>query len=174
MPKLSAGLLLYRVTQTNIVEVLIVHPGGPFWAKKDDGAWSIPKGEYTEELDAYETALREFHEELGSSPPGVASIDLGEIRQSSGKRLHVWAMEGDLDASRITSNTFEMEWPPKSDKTATFPEVDRAAWVPIAVARRMLLKGHVDFLPLLLDFLRGTGRDQISEGVEAPPQSSLF
>jgi predicted NUDIX family NTP pyrophosphohydrolase len=175
MPKPSAGILLFRLSKNNVVEVLIVHPGGPFWAKKDDGAWSIPKGEYLDGEDAYEAALREFREELGSDVPRDSRFDLGELKQSSGKRLHVWATEGDLDSSATTSNLFEMEWPPKSGKTATFPEVDRAAWESIAVAKRKLLKGQVEFLANLMDAL-GQGGVDLNEGVDdsSPSQSDLF
>src|SRR5580704_17313478 len=108
MPKLSAGLLLYRKTDEQTVEVLLVHPGGPFWSKRDDGAWSIPKGEYEPSDDPWEAARREFEEELGSPPPSAERIDLGEARQASGKRVHAWGVEGELDTSQIRSNTFSM------------------------------------------------------------------
>ena len=176
MSKLSAGILLFKVSDNDVLEVLIVHPGGPFWAKKDEAAWSIPKGEYPEGEDAYEAAHREFREELGMDAPSRSSIDLGEIKQSSGKRIRVWAIEGDLDASKIESNTFAMEWPPKSGQSAEFPEVDRASWEPIAVARRKVHKGQVDFLSRLTEALRNEGRVGVNEGtdVEPSPQSSLF
>jgi predicted NUDIX family NTP pyrophosphohydrolase len=167
MPKLSAGILLFRNNERDVVEVLIVHPGGPFWVKKDDGTWSIPKGEYSEGDDAYHAAVREFREELGSEVPSGPSIDLGEIKQASGKRIHVWAIEGDLDASTIVSNTFEMEWPPKSGKTAEFPEVDRAAWVSIAVASRKLLKGQVEFLTHLVNALKRDRSFNFGEDVDS-------
>jgi predicted NUDIX family NTP pyrophosphohydrolase len=166
MPKLSAGILLFRISKSDVVEVLIVHPGGPFWANKDDGAWSIPKGEYLEGDDLRDAALREFHEELGSNVPSGTRLDLGELKQPSGKRIHVWAIEGDLDASAIVSNSFEMEWPPKSGKTSEFPEVDRAAWVSIPVASRKLLKGQCDFLPRLMDILGRDDRSKLAEGVD--------
>jgi predicted NUDIX family NTP pyrophosphohydrolase len=176
MSKLSAGILLFKVTDNDVLEVLIAHPGGPFWAKKDEAAWSIPKGEYLEGEDAYEAAHREFREELGMDAPSRSSIDLGEIKQSGGKRIRVWAIEGDVDASKIESNAFEMEWPPKSGESAYFPEVDRAAWEPMAVARRKLHKGQVDFLSRLTEALRNEGRIGVSEGTddEPSPQSSLF
>jgi predicted NUDIX family NTP pyrophosphohydrolase len=164
MPKLSAGILLFRTNKSDELEVLIAHPGGPFWAKKDDGAWSIPKGEYVEGDDAYAAAVREFQEELGSELPSGSSLDLGELQQPSGKRIHVWAIEGDLDTSTVVSNSFEMEWPPKSGKTTQFPEVDRAAWVNIAVARRKLLKGQVEFLTRLLDVLSRNDDSNICDG----------
>ena len=166
MPKLSAGILLFKISKSDVMEVLLVHPGGPFWAKKDDGAWSVPKGEYTEGDNAYDAAVREFREELGSEVPSGSRFDLGELKQPSGKRIHAWAVEGDLDASTIVSNSFEMEWPPKSGKTSEFPEVDRAAWVNIAVARRKLHKGQAEFLTHLMDALRRDGRSDISEGVD--------
>jgi predicted NUDIX family NTP pyrophosphohydrolase len=176
MSKLSAGILLFRVSDSDVLEVLIVHPGGPFWAKKDEAAWSIPKGEYLEGEDAYQAARREFREELGTDAPPRSSIDLGEIKQSSGKRIRVWAIEGDLDSSKIESNTFAIEWPPKSGESADFPEVDRAAWEPIAVARRKVHKGQVDFLSRLTGALRHEGRVGVSEGTDDEPssQSSLF
>lgn len=152
MPKRSAGLLVYRRTGDD-PEILLVHPGGPFWAKKDEGAWSTPKGEIDDPgEDPLAVAVREFEEELGASPPDVSdAIALGELRQPSGKVVSAWAVEGDLDVSHITSNTFEMEWPPRSGRTQSFPEVDRAAWFGIDEARRKLLKGQVAFLDRLLE-----------------------
>src|SRR5918993_854386 len=128
MPKRSAGLLVYRPSDDGL-EVLLVHPGGPFWARKDDGAWSIPKGEYEPSEDPLEVALREFEEELGAEPPdSTDALPLGELRQPSGKVVSAWAVEGDLDVSDVRSNLFEMEWPPRSGRTQEFPEVDRAGW----------------------------------------------
>ena len=152
MPKLSAGLLLYR-TEGGIVEVLIGHPGGPFWARKDDGAWSIPKGEYTEDEDPWHAARREFAEELGMPPPTGPRIDLGTLRQPSGKRLTVFAVRATLDISEAESNTFELEWPKGSGNLRTFPEIDRVGWFPVESARTKLLKGHVPFLDRLLSGL---------------------
>jgi predicted NUDIX family NTP pyrophosphohydrolase len=149
MPKLSAGVLLYRV-RDGVVEVLIVHPGGPFWARKDDGAWSIPKGEYTETEDPWAVALREFSEELGlSAPPGLR-IDFGRLKQPSGKVVTVFGVRGDLDVTDARSNTFELEWPKGSGKLREFPEVDRAGWFPVAQARTKLLKGQRAFLDRLM------------------------
>jgi len=145
----SAGLLLYRVTDEGVVEVLLVHPGGPFWARKDDGVWSIPKGEYEPSDDALATARREFREEVGLDPPPGEPTPLGERRQPSGKWVTVWALAGDLDVTLATSNTFEMEWPRGSGAVREFPEVDRVEWMPLAVARRKLLKGQVPFLDAL-------------------------
>jgi predicted NUDIX family NTP pyrophosphohydrolase len=153
MPKLSAGLLVYRWVDGE-PEVLLVHPGGPFWAKKDDGAWSLPKGEYEPGEDPLEVAIREFREELGTEPPdGGAAAPLDELRQPSGKRVTAWAVEGDVDVSDVRSNTFEMEWPPRSGRTAEFPEVDRAGWFGLDAARRKLLRGQVAFLDRLSNLL---------------------
>lgn len=143
MAKHSAGILMFRRSST--LEVLLVHPGGPFWAKKDLGAWFIPKGEVNEGEDELAAAKREFHEETGL----VASeplIPLGSITQKGGKIVTVWAFEGDCDPSKCKSNTFEMEWPPKSGKKQTFPEVDRAEFFAIEEARRKILPSQ---LPLL-------------------------
>jgi predicted NUDIX family NTP pyrophosphohydrolase len=148
MPKRSAGLLVHR-SGARGVEVLIVHPGGPLWARKDDGVWSIPKGEYTDE-DPEATALREFAEELGQPPPPGKLMALGELKQPSGKLVTVFAAAGDLDADHISSNTFEMEWPPKSGTMQRFPEVDRAMWATIDEAKVKLTKGQRPFLDRLL------------------------
>jgi predicted NUDIX family NTP pyrophosphohydrolase len=149
MPKRSAGLLVYRRVDGE-PEVLLVHPGGPFWAKKDDGAWSLPKGEYQPDEDPLEVALREFREELGSEPPDPGETTfLGELSQPSGKRVLAWAVPGDLDVGTVRSNTFTMEWPPRSGRTGEFPEVDRAAWFDLETARRKLLRGQVGFLDRL-------------------------
>lgn len=146
MSKLSAGLLLYRQVGV-VVEVLLVHPGGPFWAKEDEGAWSVPKGEYRAGEDPLEVAIREFGEELGvESPNAGEALFLGELRQPSGKLVSVWALECDLDVTDVRSNTFEIEWPPRSGRTAEFPEVDRAAWFDLNTAQRKLHKGQVPFL----------------------------
>ncbi|MGB3483758.1 MAG: NUDIX domain-containing protein [Mycobacterium sp.] len=152
MPKLSAGLLLYR-TGVDGIEVLIAHPGGPFWAKKDDGAWSIPKGEYADGDDPWQAARREFAEELGLEPPDGPRVELGEVKQSGGKVVTVFAVGADLDVTGSQSNTFEMEWPPKSGLLQAFPEIDRVAWVPVETARTKLLKGQVPFVDRLLDEL---------------------
>jgi predicted NUDIX family NTP pyrophosphohydrolase len=155
VPKLSAGLLVYRRTAGG-VEVLLVHPGGPFWAKKDDGAWSVPKGEYGPGEDPFEVALREFEEELGSAPPDPADArSLGELRQPSGKVVTAWAVEGDVDVRDVRSNTFEMEWPPRSGRTQEFPEVDRAGWFGAGEARRKLLRGQLGFVDRLEKQLAG-------------------
>jgi predicted NUDIX family NTP pyrophosphohydrolase len=148
MPKTSAGLLLFRRTDGEL-EVLLVHPGGPYWRNKDDGAWSVPKGEYEPGEDPPEVARREFEEELGVAPPDGAGEPLGEIRQSGGKIVTAWAHEGDLDVDTMRSNTFEMEWPPRSGRMQEFPEVDQAAWFSIDEARWKLNRGQLPFLDRL-------------------------
>jgi predicted NUDIX family NTP pyrophosphohydrolase len=147
-------VLLYRL-RSGGVEVLVGHMGGPFWARKDDRAWSIPKGEYGDGEEPLAVARREFEEELGSPVPADELAPLGEVRQSSGKRLTVWAGEGDLDAATCRSNTFELEWPPRSGRVQEFPEIDRAAWLPIDQARAKLVPGQVAFLDRLLERLSG-------------------
>lgn len=149
MPKLSAGLLLHR-TRAGVVEVLIAHPGGPFWARKDDGAWSIPKGEYDEGDDAWLAAQREFAEELGLPAPAGPRLDLGPAKQPSGKVVTAFTVRGDLDITDARSNTFEMEWPRGSGRMREFPEVDRVGWFPVAQARDKLLKGQRIFLDRLM------------------------
>jgi len=153
MPKLSAGVLVYRRRDRGL-EVLLVHPGGPYWAKKDDGAWSIPKGEYEPDEDPLEVALREFEEEIGKTPPDPTdAVWLGELRQPSGKIVSAWAVEGDVDVSDVHSNTFEVEWPPRSGRTQEFPEVDRAGWFGLEEARPKLLRGQLGFIDRLLERL---------------------
>ncbi|BBZ72445.1 NUDIX domain-containing protein [Mycobacterium paraseoulense] len=149
MPKLSAGVLLYR-TREGVVEVLIAHPGGPFWARKDNGAWSIPKGEYTDGEDPWAAAQREFSEELGVSAPAGTRLDLGQLKQSGGKVVTAFAVHADLDVSDARSNTFELEWPRGSGTMREFPEVDRVGWFSVAEARVKLLKGQLDFLDRLM------------------------
>ncbi|HUN85853.1 MAG TPA: NUDIX domain-containing protein [Terracidiphilus sp.] len=148
MAKRSAGILLYRRREKEI-EVFLVHPGGPFWMKKDTGAWSIPKGEYAEGDDPLEAAKREFREETGFEPPASAVHELSEVKLASGKVVRAWSLEGDCDAEQIASNTFAMEWPPKSGKMQEFPEVDRAAWFPLAVARNKINVAQRVFLDRL-------------------------
>jgi predicted NUDIX family NTP pyrophosphohydrolase len=142
--KESAGLLLFRDANGQR-EVLLAHPGGPFWAKKDTGAWTIPKGEVGPAEDPLAAALREFEEETGVRPKGDA-IALPPRRQPSGKVVHAWAMRGDLDPATVRSNRFEMEWPPRSGRRQEFPEIDRAAWFSLAEAREKILKGQAPFL----------------------------
>ena len=150
MPRTSAGLLLHRRGPDGGIEVLIGHMGGPFWARKDAGAWSIPKGEHGPDEEPRDVALREFAEELGAPAPVTDLVPLGEVRQSGGKRLTVWAAEGDFDAAGAVSNTFSLEWPPRSGRVQEFPEIDRAAWTPLDEARVKLVKGQVPLLDRLL------------------------
>ncbi|HKA01086.1 MAG TPA: NUDIX domain-containing protein [Candidatus Solibacter sp.] len=147
--KTSAGILMYRDTPAGR-GVLLVHPGGPFWAKKDDGAWSIPKGEFSEGEDPLTAARREFAEELGAAVDGEF-VALPVIRQKGGKVVHAWAVRGEFDVAKLKSNTFEMEWPPKSRTMRSFPEVDRAAWFDLDTARRKILPSQ----SALLDGLPG-------------------
>jgi predicted NUDIX family NTP pyrophosphohydrolase len=146
--KRSAGILLYRLTDDG-PEVLLVHPGGPFWARKDEGAWSIPKGEHGDGEDPQACARREFEEETGTALPPGALADLGTVRQKGGKVVAAWAAAGDLDPEAIHSNTFEMEWPPRSGRTQAFPEVDRAGWFGLDAARAKLNPGQAPFLDRL-------------------------
>jgi predicted NUDIX family NTP pyrophosphohydrolase len=150
--KTSAGILLYRRGETGL-EVLIAHMGGPFWERKDAGAWSIPKGEMKEGEDTFAVAAREFAEELGSAPPSGPYLELGEIMQANRKRVVVFAAEGDLDTTSVRSNTFEMEWPKGSGRVREFPEIDRAAWVSLELACEKLIPAQVEFLKRLEDAL---------------------
>jgi predicted NUDIX family NTP pyrophosphohydrolase len=151
----SAGLLMYRVRDGNL-EVLLIHPGGPFWSRKDAGAWSIPKGEFGDDEDALVAAKREFVEETGFAL-GETFAALEPIRQSGGKLVHAWAFEGDCDPARIVSNTFEIEYPPKSGRVQTFPEADKAAWFDLAEARRRINPAQVPFLDELAGALQRAG-----------------
>jgi predicted NUDIX family NTP pyrophosphohydrolase len=146
VPKKSAGLLLYR--RRDRLEVLLVHPGGPLWAKKDDGAWSIPKGEIGDDEDPLAAARREFEEELGS-PVSGEFVKLSPIRQASGKWVYAWALESDFDTRAFISGPFEMEWPPRSGRTQSFPEVDRAAWFAIDDAKRKINPAQISLLDQL-------------------------
>jgi predicted NUDIX family NTP pyrophosphohydrolase len=156
MPKLSAGLLLYRVVD-GFVEVLIAHPGGPFWAKKDEGGWSIPKGEYAEDDDPWLAAKREFSEELGKQPPDGPRIDLPPLKQPSGKIITAFAVCGDLDLNGTISNTFALEWPKGSGNVREYPEIDRVGWFGVPEARSKLLKGQRPLLDQLLDAVEDGG-----------------
>jgi predicted NUDIX family NTP pyrophosphohydrolase len=153
--KRSAGILLYR-HRAGGVEVLLVHPGGPLWAKKDLGAWSVPKGEYADPEEPQACALRELGEELGPAAPALATgdlIELGSIRQKSGKTVECWAAEADFDPSDLRSNCFEMEWPPRSGQRREFPEVDRAEWLGPEVARDKINPAQAAFIDRLLERL---------------------
>jgi len=149
MAKRSAGLLMYRWCHGRL-EVLLVHPGGPFFRRKDAGAWSIPKGELGEAEAALEAAQREFQEELGLEAAGPF-VDLGQIRQRGGKRVQAWAMEGDCDPNAVESQTFEMEWPPRSGQTQRFPEVDQVAFFGLTTARDKIHPNQAAFLDRLLE-----------------------
>jgi predicted NUDIX family NTP pyrophosphohydrolase len=143
----SAGILLYRQGEgAPEPEVLLVHPGGPFWASKDLGVWSIPKGEYGEREDPLAAARREFEEELGTPPPDGPVHDLGEVRQKSGKLVRAFALAGDLDPAAIKSNTLTLEWPPRSGRQQAFPEVDRAAWFTLEEARERLVPAQAELI----------------------------
>ncbi len=152
MPKKSAGILMYR-SQKDVLEILLVHPGGPFWTKKDIGSWSIPKGEYTDTEDPFTVAKREFEEETSFQVDGDFT-PLTPLEQPSGKVVSAWTVEGDCDASKIKSNTFLMEWPPRSGRKQEFPEVDRAEWFTIDTAKKKLLKGQVGFIEELCKLLK--------------------
>lgn len=147
MPINSAGILMYR-RSGDAVEVLLVHPGGPFWQTRDQGAWSLPKGEYDDREDAEAAARREFKEELGAEAVGPLR-SLGQVRQRAGKIVQGYAMEGDLDASAVRSNDVAMEWPPRSGRTVYFPEIDRAAWFALPLAREKILASQRPFLDRL-------------------------
>ena len=152
MVKRSAGLLLHR-RRDGALEVLLGHPGGPLFARKDDGVWTIPKGEYTAEEDPLAAAYREFTEEIGVAPPDGEPVHLGETRQSNGKIATVWALEGDLDVTEIVCNLFEMEWPPRSGHLQSFPELDRAAWFDLPTARTKAFASQGPFFDRLLAHL---------------------
>jgi len=171
MKKLSAGLIVYRQAG-NGIEVLIAHMGSPWWAKKDAGAWSIPKGEYQEGDDPLANARREFKEELGQEPPAGELLELGTIEQKNYKTVIAWAIEADLDVSHVTSNTRAIEWPPRSGKMQEFSEIDRAAYLPLNVAAQKLIPAQVELLERLARKL-GTGMRRPEEPVK-PFQPSLF
>ena len=148
----SAGLLLYRLRDGK-PEVLLVHPGGPFWQKRDEGVWSIPKGEIEADENGLDVARREFQEELGVPAPDAEFTALGAVRQTGGKIVHAWAAPGDVDVTRVTSNTVELEWPPRSRRMQRFPEVDRAAWYDLDAARRKVLAAQRSFIDRLEELL---------------------
>ena len=148
MPKQAAGILLYRRGQSGL-EVLLAHPGGPLWARKDAGAWTLPKGQFTGGELPLDAAKREFGEEMGTAPSGDFR-PLGTVKQPSGKIIHAWAAESDFEVRTVKSNLFTMEWPPKSGRNGEFPEVDRAGWFSIEEARHKIIKGQAPFLERLL------------------------
>jgi predicted NUDIX family NTP pyrophosphohydrolase len=180
LPRKSAGLLLFRNATGALgsIEVLLAHPGGPYWAKKDDGAWSIPKGEIADDEEPLAAARREFEEEMGHPADGEF-LPLEPLKQPSGKLVLAWAVGCDFDPSTLESNMFSMEWPPKSGLQAQFPEVDRARWFPIDVAKQKILKGQAPFIDQLLakvkDTLQDTTRDaRPAKARTATRQRSLF
>ena len=150
-PRRSAGLLLYRRAADGGIEVLLAHPGGPIWAKRDEGAWTVPKGEFHDGEEAWAVAQREFEEETGHPPPGGDPVELGEIRQKGGKLVEAWALEGDLDPATASSNTFPLEWPPRSGRWMTVPEIDRVDWFAPDAARRRIKDTQIPFIDRLLD-----------------------
>ena len=153
MAKQSAGILLYRETNGQI-EILLGHPGGPLWARKDDSAWTIPKGQFGDDESPLAAARREFEEEMGVPAEGEF-LSLGAIKQPSGKVVHAWAARSDFDTTKVKSNLFSLEWPPRSGRHQEFPEIDRAAWFPVEVARRKILKGQAPFIDRLLQATNG-------------------
>jgi predicted NUDIX family NTP pyrophosphohydrolase len=155
MVKKSAGLMLYReLSAASAIEVLLVHPGGPFWRNKDAGAWTIPKGEFDESEEPLAAAKREFKEELGAPAPNGDYLSLGSIKQKGGKTVHAWAVKGDFEPENLASNTFTCEWPPRSRRMQEFPEVDRAEWFTPELAKRKILPAQVPLIEELLEILR--------------------
>jgi predicted NUDIX family NTP pyrophosphohydrolase len=180
MPKQSAALLLYKISEGKGLEVLVAHMGGPFWEKKNARAWSIPKGEYEEGEEPRLAAFREFEEEIGSAPPSGNLIELGPKRQPSGKVITTYAIEGEFDASAARSNTFQMEWPKDSGKMQDFPEIDRAEWMTLAKASEMLVKGQVPIIEALAERLEASGipsetiRGSHPSGVSSNPDTETL
>lgn len=146
---------MYRLAPGGAVEVLLAHPGGPYWVRKDTGAWTVPKGEYQEGEDGLACAKREFQEETGLAPSSGPFAPLGEVRLKSGKRIAAWAFEGDMDPAQLESNLFELEWPPKSGQLQQFPEVDRIGWFGLDAARAKLLAAQLPFIDRLVQALFG-------------------
>ncbi|MDQ0402400.1 NUDIX domain-containing protein [Streptomyces sp. NBC_01723] len=147
----SAGLLLHRRGPGGGLQVLLGHMGGPFYARRETGAWTVPKGEYDPAEPAWDAARREFQEELGLPPPDGAAVPLGEVRQAGGKVVTVWAVEADLDPATVVPGTFRMEWPPRSGRTQEFPELDRVAWFPVERAREVIVTAQAAFLDRLAE-----------------------
>ena len=156
----SAGLLLYRRAENGAIEVLLGHMGGPFWSRKDEAAWSIPKGQCEQGEAAIDAARREFEEEIGRPPPDGEEVALGDVRQSGGRKVvEAWAIEGDMDVTKIESTPFEMEWPPRSGKLREFPEFDRARWFEIEAARPRIVKAQAAFLDRLVELVEPVASD---------------
>jgi predicted NUDIX family NTP pyrophosphohydrolase len=167
MPKQSAGLLMFR-RRAGELEVFLVHPGGPFWAKKDAGAWSIPKGEYDEGEEPLMAARREFGEETGFAIPSVEEggfLALGSVKQAGGKVVTAWGFEGECDPAALVSNLCRIEWPPRSGRFQEFPEADRGEWFPLAEAQERILKGQLPFLARLEEHMRGAATDRDGSGI---------
>jgi predicted NUDIX family NTP pyrophosphohydrolase len=153
MFRVSAGLVMHRIDDGNL-QVLLAHPGGPFFQNKDEGAWSIPKGAVdAHDNDEWAAAQREFNEEMGQQVPAGSAVDLGVFRQNRAKEIHIWALEGDMDAAQCSSNKFELEWPPKSGRVQAFPEIDRAAWFDLDVAPNKVVAGQQQVLDALGEYL---------------------
>jgi predicted NUDIX family NTP pyrophosphohydrolase len=172
MQRKSAGILLFRES-SGYLEVLLVHPGGPFWAKKDEGAWSIPKGEFDDGEDPLAAAKRELTEETGLTLVDEP-MPLGALRQPGGKLVHAWAVRGDFDPARLRSNTFVMEWPPRAGRQQEFPEIDRAAWYTMETARSKILKGQMGFLDQLQGAVEGAGSDVSLPDQDGPTGSRAY
>lgn len=173
--KISAGILVYRIASGGDVQFLLAHPGGPFWAKKDIGAWTVPKGEIVEGEDTFSAAQREFQEEIGFSPTGSFTA-LNPVKMKSGKIIEAWAVEGGQDEIKLSSNTFELVWPPKSGKVQTFPEIDRAEWFSASQACQKIVEAQVPFIEQVLKLL-GVNIEKLPQAVlptEKPPQLKLF
>jgi len=149
MKKPSAGILVFKTSQSGNLVVLLTHPGGPFYVRKDQGVWSVPKGEYVPDEQPFEAAKREFNEEIGQAAPEGTYIDLGQFKRSDGKLISAWAVAGDIDVSKLVSNTFDLEWPPDSGQKQAFPEVDRAEWFSLSEAASKLSNGQSIFLERL-------------------------
>lgn len=172
MTERSAGILLFRLRDRKL-EVMLAHPGGPFWAKKDDGSWSIPKGLFAEDEDPLEAAKREFREETGGEVDG-GFIELGEVIQPSKKIVYAWALEKDFDEKNIVSNTFTLEWPKNSGNIKEYPEIDKAGWFSIDEARKKILKGQIGFIDRLVEIIQYIPEKEDPERKEGPKQFSLF
>lgn len=171
MPRTSAGLLVYRRKHGGELEVLVVHPGGPYWTRRDTGWWTIPKGEIAPEEEPIDAARREFEEELGLASPEGPAVPLGAVVQAGGKRVVVFAIAGETDVSALSPGTFELEWPPRSGRRQRFPEIDRAEWCPLADARRKLLAAQAPLLTRLVAALDGSihvPRAGTSDGAQRP------
>ena len=172
MSMYSAGILLFRFRREKL-EVMLVHPGGPIWAKKDYGVWSIPKGLPEEHENPLDTAKREFKEETGFEVDGEF-IDLGELNQSSKKIVHVWALEKDLDITNIVSNTFTLEWPKNSGRVQEYPEVDKAGWFDIELAKKKIRKGQIGFIDKLIEIINYSQREKNLDKEKRYRQTTLF